>query len=242
MAYLDSTTNSGTTTDTPNTAVPAGVQADDIVILAASYDDSSGDFAVGDWPTGFTEMSEVALGPDGGRAAIGWKRLTGADSGSYTFGAIGGSAPDWVCQAFAFRGRHTTNPPVLTATNNTSLNGTPVTATVPSVTAVAGDDMLAICIPDVNSVGAFNVYTSRPSGYTVAETDELGFANGAGDYLNNVSAGATGTKTYVFTLTGGQAGWWASHIRIPAAAAASDTQEWLSRISDNPHRTINIAY
>lgn len=72
--------------------MPASVAAGDIVILVAAIDAQTANFQAGDWPTGFTELQEADVTTDGHSAAIGWKRLTAADSGSYTFGNLGASA------------------------------------------------------------------------------------------------------------------------------------------------------
>lgn len=215
MAYRDSTTAAGSSA-TPSVAVPTGVQADDIVILSCTIDASAARFT-GKFPTGFTILEEVGTGPDGGRNAIGWKRLTGADTGSYTFASLGAS-DTWIAQAFAFSGRDTGNPPTLASTNNSTSHASPVTATVPTITALSGDDLLTINMPDVSASGVFNAYTARPSGYTIAETQESGFVNAAGDYKENVAAGATGTSTYVFTLTSGSSGWYVARVRIPSGS------------------------
>jgi len=229
MAYHDSTTGSGSSL-TPAVAVPnAGgaspLQADDIVILVATIDTATADFATADWPTGFTELAEQALSGDGHTMAVGWKRLTGADTGSYTFGSVGGgTTPDWVCQAFAFRGRHATDPPVVSATAlSNAANTTPVSVTATGVTAVAGDDLLMISAPDVRGSGAGNGHT-QPTNYTEREDAENAWSNLAGFTRENVSAGATGNITATLALASDSAGWTAWLVRIPAVAggAAND--------------------
>lgn len=219
MAYRSSSTNTGNSA-TPSTAVPVGVAADDIVILVASIDAAAAAFDPADWPAGFTELSEVGLTLDGQRAAVGWKRPTGADTGSYTFGTLGVSGV-WVCEAFAFSGRDTTNPPVVStaATNNTA-NANPVTITANGVTAVAGDDLLWMSAPDVNATGIGNGHTP-PAGYTERQDTELTFSNLSGATKDNASAGATGSVSGSFALTSGGSGWAAWLIRIPVAGGGA---------------------
>ena len=221
MAYRDSTSNSGSS-DTPNVAVPTGVAADDIVILAATMDNSTVTIDAADWPTGFTELAETALTLDGQRCTAGWKRLTGADSGSYTFGSWGG-AHSWICQAYAYSGRDTTAPPVAStiAVNNTG-NSSPVTITANGLTAVAGDDLLMLAWPDVNTNNA-GTGMSAPTSYTEREDAESGFNNAAGFDRENVSAGATGDISCTLTLASGTSGWAALLVRIPAASAPPPT-------------------
>jgi hypothetical protein len=217
VAYLDSTSATGNTT-TPNVAVPTGVAAGDIVILAATIDSTTAAFDTGDWPTGFTELAEARPTADTQQIAVGWKRLTGADAGSYTFGAVDSGARPWVCQAFAFTGRHATDPPVIStsAVNNTA-NASPVTITANGVTAVAGDDLLMISGPDVTSDNGGNGHTA-PASYTEREDAELSWSNLAGFSRDNVSAGATGTVSATFVTSAGNSGWAAWLVRIPAAA------------------------
>lgn len=220
MAFRSASSSTGNSA-TPSTVVPAGVTANDIVILAASIDSTPALFDPADWPAGFTEMSEVGLTLDGQRAAVGWKRPTGADTGSYTFGNLGIASAVWVCEAFSFSGRHTTNPPVISAdaTNNTA-NPNPVTVTANGVTALAGDDLLWLSAPDVNATGIGNGHTP-PAGYTERQDTELTFSNLSGATLDNAPGGATGPVSGTFAVTSGGAGWAAWLIRIPAAGGAA---------------------
>lgn len=228
MAYHDSTTASGAN-QTPAVAVPnAGgaspLAADDIVILVATTDSVDAVFDTADWPTGFTELGEVNLTGDGQSVAVGWKRLTGADTGSYTFGNLGGGAtPDWVCQAYSFRGRHATDPPVIStiATNNNA-NTSPVSVTANGVTAVAGDDLLMISAPDVRAVSIGNGHAA-PTDYLEKEDAENAWTNLAGFTRENVSVGATGNITATLSLSAADgSGWAAILVRIPAADAGGD--------------------
>ena len=225
MAYHDSTTASGAN-QTPAVAVPnAGgaspLAADDIVILCATTDSVDAVFESTDWPTGFTELGEVNLTGDGQSVAVGWKRLTGADTGSYTFGNLaGGATPDWVCQAYAFRGRHTTDPPVIsTIATDDNANTTPVSVTATGVTAVDGDDLLMLSVPDVRASGVATGHAA-PTNFTEKEDAENAWSNLAGFTQENVAAGATGDITATLSLASDSSGWAAILVRIPVAAAA----------------------
>jgi hypothetical protein len=215
MAYRDSTTAGGVSAS-PSVAVPTGVASDDIVLLVASLDGGGAGSVT--WPTGFTELANSVLsGPDGQRGSFAWKRLTGADSGTYdctfTF------STNWLLQAFAFSGRHTTDPPVKgTLGSSTASNSSPVTITANGVTAVAGDDLLWVSVPDVTVNSAGTGHTP-PTDFTEAEDAEQAWSNSSGAYRANVSAGATGDIAGTFTMTSGGAGWLTWLIRIPAAAA-----------------------
>jgi hypothetical protein len=216
MAYRDSTTASGASA-TPAVAVPTGVAADDIVILAATIDSTAAAFDSGDLPTGFVEMVELDLTGDGQTTWVGYKRLTGSDAGSYTFGNVGGSA-DWVCQAIAFSGRHTTNNPEISSNSvSNAANASPVTVTANGVTAVAGDDLLWISIPD-NRAGQGGTHTPPSSpAYSEKEDAQNGWAVLSLATKENDAGGATGTVAGVLTLTTSTSGWAAWIVRIPEA-------------------------
>lgn len=218
MAYRDSTSAVGDTA-TPAVAVPAGVAANDIIILVATIDSGS-PFAPGVFPSGFTEIAEANVTADGHTSAVGWKRTTGADSGSYTFSALP-SAANWVCQAFAFSGRHTTNPPVVSTPNiQNTPQSSPITVSANGVTAVLGDDLIWISAPDVTSVNAGNGHTA-PASYTEREDAENGWSNLSGATRDNVAAGATGTVSGTFALSQDTAGWAAYLVRIPVAGGTT---------------------
>ena len=214
MALVDSTTASGSSSS-PSVAVPTGVQADDIVILALQTDSTSSVINPGDIPTGFTELVEVDVTNDGQTNWVAWKRLTGADSGTYQI-ANTNNADNWIMQAIALRGRHTTDPPVLASATSNAGNTSPVSVNAPTVTALDGDDLVVISAPDVNTNDAGNGHT-EPANYPEQEDAEAGFNNQAIFLRQNVSAGATGTITATFSMTSGTAGWFAAQIRVPSA-------------------------
>lgn len=219
MAYRDSTTASGNSA-TPSVAVPAGVQIGDIVILACAIDVLAAVFDTADWPTGFTELAESDVTADGHSAAIGWKRLSAADSGSYTFGNLGATG-DWVCQATAFSGRHATNPPVASTPNvQNTAQSPPITITANGVTAVAGDDLLWASAPDVTS-GSSGNGQAPPASFTEREDAENVWANLSTATRDNVSAGATGSISGIFSMSQDTAGWVAFLVRIPVAGGTT---------------------
>lgn len=213
MAYRDSTSGSGSSA-TPSVSVPSGVETGDIVILIAATDTAAADFETADWPSGFTELVDANITADGCSIGIGWKRLTSADAGSYTFGNLGASA-EWVCQAFAFSGRHPTdNPEASSDSIDNTLSNTPQSPSANAVTAVEGDDLLWICTPDVDSTGGYTAWTTVPTNFTSAEEQENGFTTLLGAYRNNVSAGSTGSISGEFTHSN-QSGWGCWLVRVP---------------------------
>lgn len=230
MSFLDATRNT-TTSNLPQVAVPNGagsipLQADDIVFMAVSWDSSSITIDASDWPTGFTPIQEGSVAsPDGQKVAVAWKRLTGADSGNYVFASAVSASQKYLAMAISFRGRDTGNNPVAaTIATNTSANASPVTITANAVTAVAGDDLLYIAVPDVNGDGIWTGFTA-PTDYTTQEEFETNFHVMSLCTRENVSAGSTGTVSGTATLSSGGAGWIAMHFRIPAIPSGGTVNE-----------------
>lgn len=218
MATGTSATNAGTAT-TPSVAVPASTAINDIMVLACSCDDAAVVWAT-KYPAGFVSLGDVAITADGQRASVGWKRLTGADSGTYTFSTIGGGE-EWLVHAIRFTGRDTTNPPVAsTAVVNNVHNTSPVTVSANGVTSVTGDDLLWVSIPDASVTGATNGHTP-PAGYAEQTDTKNLFEAMSLATSDNVAAGATGTVSGTLALTSGFAGYAAFLVRIPAAAGTT---------------------
>jgi hypothetical protein len=232
MAYRSSTSAGGGGTATPTTNVPASVAADDIVILVASSDSEAGASFTGKWPAGFTQFFDDDIsGPDGQSVGIAWKRLTGADAGTYALTNIG-STNDWAIVAVAFSGRSTSSDPTCNHSINTSSNATPVSATASSVTPAAGDDLLFVAALDPTSSHLADNSTTAPSGYTERQDvpSTAGWAVIEAASKDNVSAGATGSVSSSTTLTSGASGWAAYHILLPAAGGGGVTVKKLSAL------------
>lgn len=229
MAFRSLVTNTGTGS-IPDTGVPAGLAANDIVIIVITIADvsTSPDVAPGDMPAGVAQLDEVGLGEGVGYTWVGWARATGSELG-FDFGAINdGSARDWAMTVFAFSGRDTGNPPVIsTKATNTGLSS-PVSVAANGVTALAGDDILMISAPSVSGTGNGNGHTA-PGGYTEPAGADLenGLVNSCGFYLENVSAGATGTITATFALSAGTSGYAAWTVRMPSAAGGGPRRWFL---------------
>lgn len=208
---LRSTSSSTSSLTVP---VPASAAIDDIAIIVATVDTAAAVFETADWPAGFAELAQADVTRDGQTCAVGWKRLTAADSGIYTFGSPGASIG--IIHCLLFSGRHATDPPVVSsnAIDNTALTD-PVSIVANGVTAVAGDDLVWISVPDVTASGAGNGH-AVPSGYTEQLDTENAFHNMCSATKENVSAGATGTQTGTFSITSGTSGYAAWTVRIPS--------------------------
>jgi len=214
MAVRDSTIASGAGTAAA-TAVPTN-QVDDIVLLAIVQDAASQTPA---FPAGFSTPVRQTTTADGQTASYAWKRISGSpDAGSYTI-TIGSN--EWTIAAVALSGRHTTDPPVEVFANSNTGEATPVDVIAASVTAVAGDDLVWFGMPDFltgSAVTGFTAPTSYPQLEVSFDTNPWTAMGVAA--RENVSAGATGTVTGLFALAGGNSGWSALHVRVPAAGGA----------------------
>jgi hypothetical protein len=165
------------------------------------------------FPAGFNVFTEVEVTLDGQTISCGWKRLTAADSGSYTI--TSDSALDWVCQAAAFSGRDGQLPPVISANaTSNSANASPVSVTANGVTAVTGDDLCWIGALD-RSIDGGTVTFAPPTDYTERQDTLNGWSAQSIATRDNVSAGATGSITGTATLSTGTAGWASWLVRIP---------------------------
>ena len=225
MAYRSSsvsvTNGQGTSGTVP---VPTGAAIDDIAIIGASIDNAAGQTF--NWGTGFTELRDTDLAsPDGHNGSIAWKRLTAADTGNYTVSWTANA--DYLLQCVLFSGRHTTDPPVAaTAATDTNANTSPITVTSNAVTAIDGDDLLWVALPDVTA-GNGGTSFSPPTDFT-ERTDTVdagtnGWCTMSMATRDNVSAGSTGgiAGTFVASST---AGWVAHLVRIPTSAAPAAGQ------------------
>lgn len=239
MAFESATTNNGGGSDTPSTGVPSGAAAGKTALLLVQADNKVWTLSSG-LPTGFTAFPLIDLDiSDGARIRAFWKRLTAADSGSYAFGSQGGFS-DWLMCALLFNGRHATDDPVASASESDAANTSPVTASGNGLTAVAHDDLVFLVCADPSGAGLVNSAPlfPTPSGYTSRVNLEDTLTPGTGWNAmaaftkEDVSAGATGSPSSQFTLSSGNAGWGAYHIRIPAldSGAVSDPGFMLHRM------------
>lgn len=218
MAHRATTTASGAS-GTPSVAVPAGAAANDICSLKVNFDRGSGTIT---WPANFDLITPIVLRctAEGQTTAIAFKRLSGADSGTYDFSFTGG-ATDWVAQASLFSGRDTTNPPEVTTATQNTLQASPVTINGASITAVSGDDLEWCSGLDVNGngivTGPDNQTVPSSPAFTERQDTENAWANLCTATRDNVNAGATGTLAGSVLLNSGLCGYNVITVRYPAA-------------------------
>lgn len=164
-----------------NVPVPAGVAADDIILVVMSLDTAT----VPTPPAGFTQASNSGANAAGIYQRVFWKRATGADSGTYNFTATGAANPTAV--ALRFAGCISSGTP-LEAT--TSASNTSASTSTPAVSATTtGPDRLWVW----NGQGNANTTYSTLSGFTeVHENGATGF-HGAVDVKTVPSASSSGS-------------------------------------------------
>jgi hypothetical protein len=205
-------------TTSATAGAPAGFVANDILILVLSSDANA---STASPPSGFTQLAkDTFTTPDGQVIFIWWKLAVGSDSLTVTGMS---NVATKLLRCFAWSGRDTTNPPVISASAiNQSSNASPTTLTANGVTALLNDDLFWIGLLDVNAASVTNTFT-QPTGYTTqgSSVDTVdNFNVFAAATKDAVSAGATGTVAGTLTHSG-SAGWDAYVIRIPVAGAAA---------------------
>jgi len=196
--------------------MPSGVVEGERLLCFASIDsgvsvtfDSAGWSAVVNPNTNFVSV------PDGQNLAVMEKIAGASEPASYVFTT---DTAQHVCAAIGvWTGRGTVAGKVGTLSSNTGTLTTPITISAGGLTAEEGDDL--IYMGGLDQVASTNGWTfSADSGMTEA----IEFNDGPTwntifvDYLNNVAAGASGTKTNTATQTtgSGPAGWLAIQLAI----------------------------
>lgn len=213
MAFRSASTPATGNGTAVSIAKPAGVAANDIVLLFVTTDVSGKTCST---PTGFAAFpANNQATPDGHSNFAFWRRFDGGEGANIT-ATIGGSGDDWIAQAAAWSDRNTTDPPVVTLTTpNTSSNASPVSVALAGVTALSGDDIAWWGTLDKTSNAVSWTFAS-PASYTEASDTNNGWCASSLAYRDNVSAGATGTLTGTATGSGGSSGFAGYVVRIPS--------------------------
>jgi len=162
-------------------AVPTGATTNDIVVVVLSR--WTADSAI-TAPSGFTDWGTTYPAGTGGNTNanlhIFWKRLTGADSGTYSFSWTNNTGNSWTHgHAFCFSGCVTSGTPI-EAVNNWA--GTAGSIGSISVTTTTQPGLIWSVYNDTNGTH------TPPTGYT----EVIDFDSGSAAYL---VPGTTGTQT-----------------------------------------------
>jgi hypothetical protein len=165
---------------------------------------------------------------DGQMATCCWKRASGADSGSYTFGGSPGEILIGLCQAYRLqRTRYHQSAGPSTLKRSIRRQSLHYTINANGVTAVAGDDLLWLSAPDATVTGGVTGHTP-PTSYTEQQdADKRVGIRTSGATQDNVSAGATGTVAGASRFPAVLRDM-AVLVRIPAAASGLTVGEMMA--------------
>lgn len=189
--YLD-----GADSTTAAVPVPAGVAAND-VILVHLYKDVSDTVTP---PAGFTEITPAASVTAPFNHHLFWKRASGADTGTYSFGWTGSVL--WrAAIATSYRGCVTSGSPI-DVSNSAARSSSGATTPAVSVTTTGNDRLLVWCGADLNPAGT-GVWTA-PTGYRQRTTGTVNL-NVATRY--HKTAGTSGSVTGASTSGDQETAW-----------------------------------
>jgi len=222
MAFVQAKSASHVGNDSFNVVFASAVGANKL--LAIVTDDGTGDTITA--PSGFTQYATNAdlTGPDSATIRAFWKDATGSEGTTFAWASSAGHVQVVMSE---HSGRATGAPTFSAATQNTTSNATPVSASFTGVTAVANDDLVLLgAIDQTNQTDVWSVGTF-PSGWTSRASVFPGDWGGA--FLASkeaVSAGATGAITCTLTRTSGtgNTGYGGFVVRLPAAAGTTFNQ------------------
>jgi hypothetical protein len=184
--HVSSATSGSSTSNSPSVAVPSGVAANDIVVVFIYAESDT--LNISGTPSGFTQAPSSPIRTSNGSPEqtqwVYWKRLTGADSGSYTF-TLSGSIY-WRAMSVAYRSAVTSGDP-WHITNSAARSSASTTTPAVSFTTTIGDTTL-VWTGTSWSAGPW----TPPSGFTERQdtSTEVTLADSA-----QAVAGATGSLT-----------------------------------------------
>lgn len=237
---LRGTATQANTSTSPSATVSVsgiGIQANDVVLLIILGGGGTGNTFT--FPSGFLPISQLPNQNVTGDATLGiaYKVAGASEPASYT---VTSSATDYqTLHCRVYSGRKTSAPISAASAGSTNFGGTsPVTYTVPSVAAAAGDDVLQI-VGNKYYDGSHAFSFSPPAGYGDAN---LAYAT-ATQYsptltvcdLPNAAAGSTttvgGTITAATRTDLGYTAW--TLALAQAAAVPSGTAPAIQQVVDN---------
>lgn len=189
MAVRSTSFANYTTASTASITVPSGAASGDIVVVDLWVESSAENPTP---PAGFTQEATKSISISGVSASLHryWKRLTGSDTGTYSF-TLSGSLP-YMATAAAMTGRASSGSPFGTGGAASSTFGIAGSRSAPGAVsaasaAAAADALLAISGYD---------FGDDPTVVATGFTRQV--ANGDGQYLFvnlNMSSGAPGSVT-----------------------------------------------
>jgi hypothetical protein len=203
VTFVSAGTEGSAASGNVSPGLPAGIQADDVLVCVYHTSDQTAVTMTGDW-------TPVVQGNGGGttsRLAVWWHRYNGVSSPSTTVTNAAGQTP--IGGIAAFRGCKTSGSPVDVA----GTIGTSITTNIshPGVTVVTADSMLLVCngAADDNSRTLLATYDTawNEGGTTNGLMSTAGTPDGSVSlFYKTVAAGATGDVTTVMAAGDPSAG------------------------------------
>lgn len=225
MAYRGgaSQVNTASGTSCAVTVTGIGIQLNDVILIIPGTANSAKTFT---YPTGFIAvpgLSNISITSNGsGTMGIAYKIATSTEVSASTLTTTTNDSPGWMsCHVRVYSGRNTASPfSEVSTTGTTAATGNPLNFTLTGLTAVAGDDIVAVV--GINATEA-TTYTTPPAGF--ANTALL---DNGGNFMPNFavadevnsSGGATGNLTGAVATFGGSYGYGGYVLSLAAPSAS----------------------
>lgn len=192
-----------TGTGSANIPYPAGIQANDILVVIGEGSDGFPGA-----PTGFTSKAISTLGSAGTTCQVSWKRATGSESGNLAHDDGGNIVDHWMARMFCFRGAVTSGDPFNQVNTSNSTSSTSVT--FPTVTTTADNCLILNCLTwAADNAGPLAGAPTNASLANLAERADGGATNGDGGGIvlitgEKATAGAVSGTTLTLSTSSGQ--------------------------------------
>jgi hypothetical protein len=186
-----------------NIPYPAGIQANDILVIVSEASDG-GLGAAGGW----IQKANNALGSSGTICSVAWKRATGSEAGNLSHDDGGGAIDHWIARMFCFRGAVTSGDPFNASSTSNSAASSSVT--FPTVTTTADDCLILNCLTWADDdAGPLAGTPTNASLANVTKRADGGAVNGNGGGIvlitgEKPTAGAVSSTTLTLSTSSGQ--------------------------------------
>ena len=181
---------------------PAGATVGDVLVAFVSRSQTSAS-ATAVTASGWTSAAFYpgATGPDRMLAAVLWRAVTVSEPGSHTFTTVGATATDqFSIHCYALSGADTTNPIMAGPALTTAAGGAGSNCTAPSLTLPSAGMLLCWYGLPHWAPGTGSSFTP-PAGMTERIDNDPGSWLQCASYTESRAAGATGTRTAVYSAT-----------------------------------------
>lgn len=180
---------------TVSPTLPAGIVADEVVIVCALSHNPNGPTTALGWPAGYTEIFQDDVFDSGGtklgRAGAAWHRATGAESGTINVTRDGDTGTDTLfpCMVWRVTGCKTTGNPYDVVQRNSPNPGGSATLDFPSITTLVADAL----IMSIGMVGGSNTSYGTPASWTTGSSNGSNSGTDGTIDMDYRAPGATGS-------------------------------------------------